>query len=145
MKYTIEIKKDGGLVIVVETVQTGMYTIRDNGYGKQAIFNGKGDRISGWFDKIYPEGLVMGQSACYKVKNNNKYAIFDKWGNMITPEWFDWIEADELLIEGDMEYRAYKDVVFSEDGSRIISGKYAKFDVFGNNLFGDRPTDWRNL
>jgi hypothetical protein len=56
-----------------------------------------------WFDRIYLDGLVKGQSNLYLAEKNGKYFIFDESGNQISPQWFDRIYSDGL-VEGKSDY-----------------------------------------
>ncbi|MGC8944041.1 MAG: hypothetical protein ACP5KX_08070, partial [Caldisericia bacterium] len=80
------------------------YKIRKRRDGKQAIFDKNGKMISPeWFDEIYSEGLVAGQSKYYLAEKDGKKAIFDKNGKQISPEWFDEIYL-EGLVKGQSPY-----------------------------------------
>jgi hypothetical protein len=58
-------------------------------------------------------------------REDDKYAVFDVNGKMISPDWFDWIREDGLVKGGSPYYIAVKD------------GKKAIFDKYGNQI-----TEW---
>jgi hypothetical protein len=77
-----------------------------------------------WFDDVWGDGLVKGESRYYVAKKDGKQAIFDKDGNQISP-WYDWIEKDGLIRGLSKYYIAQKDK------------KWAIFDIDGNQI-----SDW---
>ncbi len=59
--------------------------------GKYAIFDESGNRISEWFDWIYPDGLVEGKSDYYIACNGNAFsgntcAVYHKNGKKVSED-----------------------------------------------------------
>jgi hypothetical protein len=104
------------------------YEIREREDGKKAIFDENGKQISQWFDSIGLYGLVSGQSKYYIAKANKgeKFAVYDVYGNQISPEMFDMV-FPEGLLKGQSEYY----IAVSEINGEI---KFAIFDVNGNQI-----------
>jgi hypothetical protein len=76
----------------------GRFKIRFREDGKQAIFDENGKMVSPeWFDTVYLEGLIDGESPYYYIaRKNSNYAIFDVYGYQIS-DWFDDILPKGLL------------------------------------------------
>ena len=159
--------------------------------GKKAIVDENGRKVSPEFDFIYEgAGLLKNESPYYiaaiLVDTDNpekeliafekdgkwvtpRYAIFDKDGNQISPEWFKSVNPDGL-VEGEKElYLALREdgkwAIFNKDGKQISpegldwifklnffkkegdevyaavkDGKVAIFDEDGNQL-----AEWEKL
>jgi hypothetical protein len=108
-------------------------------YDKDAIFDKDGNRISEWYDRIWEDGLVKGESDYYLVKelvndDYEQYAIFDKDGNRITKEWYDWISV-EGLVKGKSPYylarKNGKDAIFDKDGHMITPQCFDDIEIDG--------------
>jgi hypothetical protein len=57
-----------------------------------------------------------------RIREDVKVAIFDENGNMISPDWFDWISFDGLVKGQSSYYIAVKDdkcAIFDKDGKQI--------------------------
>jgi hypothetical protein len=90
--------------------------------GKQAIVDENGGYVSPLLDYIYPDvGLLKNQSPYYIGVDDDKMAIFDKDGNMVTPGWFKFI-FPVGLVDGTGEIY----VVGREDGKVTIFDKDGK-------------------
>ncbi|MGC8735029.1 MAG: hypothetical protein ACP5RD_08415, partial [bacterium] len=75
-------------------------------------------------------GLVRGESDYYIARKNWKFAIFDKDGRMISPEWLDWIDRHGLVKGQHRYYVAMK------------NGEFVIFDKEGNmTTFEDKEED----
>ncbi|MGC8751896.1 hypothetical protein, partial [Hydrotalea sp.] len=102
------------------------YEIRRRGDGGKAIFDENGNRISEWFDEIWEDGLVKGESKYYIAEKDGKEAVFDISGRMISPEWFDYVNSFLGLVAGQSKYciarenKNMKYIIFDENG-RIIT------------------------
>lgn len=78
----------------------------------------------------------------YEVRRreDGKMAIFDENGNMISPEWFDYVDPCGLIKEQSNLYLARKDEeweifdVYDNLISKERNSKWAIFDVNGNRI-----------
>ncbi|MGC8789864.1 MAG: hypothetical protein ACP5QM_08170, partial [Caldisericum sp.] len=105
----------GGLV----KGECDLYIAKKN--DREAVFDVNGNRIIGWYEWIDREGL-FGKGRYIKVMYGDEWAIFDKDGNQISPDWFDKVWEDGLLREESNYYLATKygkDAIFDKDGKQI--------------------------
>jgi hypothetical protein len=142
MKYEIRKRGDGKQAIFDETgkqISPGWYDeIYSSGLikgqspyykvkkgNRTAIFDKDGNQITKWFYRISSYGLVSGESDLYianATKKDGKWAIFNKDGKMISPEWFDRIYEDELVNGQGHYFIACNDnncAVYYKDGKKV--------------------------
>jgi antitoxin component YwqK of YwqJK toxin-antitoxin module len=112
------------------------------GYGRRAIFDKDGNRISDFFDEIYSDGLLKGESDYYIASRDRKDAIFDKEGRQIS-QWFKFIHHSGL-VEGKCDYYIACDkgscAVYHKNGQKVsedFSTSYLEMAMEGNVIFND--------
>jgi hypothetical protein len=81
----------------------------------------------------------------YKIirREDGRYAIFDENGNMISPEWFDYVDSCGLVKGQSSLYLARKDEeweMFDVYGNLISKERNSKWAIFDKD--GNQITDW---
>ncbi len=145
--YLMKFDKDSKELITVKELDRGMtieggvifeggdyLLVKNEQDEKYAIFDKDGNKVSEWFDYIYREGLLSGESDYYAIAERDKKYIYHKSGKLIAGGFNDFYEQGFLTGKSDY-LLVFKDTLLGQRASVIDrEGRY--ITGWHNGIFG---------